>query len=155
MRAREIGVAAGVIIVEVDEEGRDPLSAAQLLGVAGIAGVEIVVRLELLTDCIVEHLAWFEQRERKPGRDTDPQPDRFDDRSMSATWNSMARLVRAVSMVSDPESVTTTAGCRRSRARWISHAHSAGLASPRMIRTRGASQRDSLSETRLRFSMEI
>lgn len=80
MRAREAGLAAGVIIVEVDEERGNALSPAKLLGVAGIAGVEIiVVRPELLTDGIVEHLTWLEQRQWKPSSGTDPQPEGFDD----------------------------------------------------------------------------
>ena len=78
MRARKVGRAAGEVVVEIDEEGRDPLAHLQLLGVAGNLRVEIiVVRPEFLARRIMEDLRRLEQGQRQPQRRGNARANRF------------------------------------------------------------------------------
>src|SRR4051812_2124492 len=74
---RKFGLAAFEFLVEIDEEGRDPLSVrAQLLLVLGVAGLEkIQVPFEFLANLIVEDLRQLEHGYGDAGRCRDTRPD--------------------------------------------------------------------------------
>ena len=77
--AGEVGFAAFELLVQINEECRDPLSAdAQLIMVFGIRGIEkVVVELELLPDGILQNLGRFEHRHRDMYRGGNPRSDDF------------------------------------------------------------------------------